>query len=84
LLNHQVSPPSQALTCVACHGSATRMNLKADLGYSLKAAETAVCSQCHGSKRNPGFKSVHEKHVKDKKYDCARCHSFTRPERSLR
>ena len=84
LLNHQVSPPSQALTCVACHGSATRMNLKADLGYGLKAAETTVCSQCHGSKRNPGFKSVHEKHVKDKKYDCARCHSFTRPERSLR
>ena len=25
-----------------------------------------------------------EKHVKDKKYDCSRCHSFTRPERGLR
>jgi hypothetical protein len=60
------------------------MNLRADLGYGLKAAETVVCSQCHGSKRNPGFKSVHDKHVEDKKYDCANCHSFTRPERGLR
>jgi cytochrome c553 len=84
LLNHQVSPPSQALACAACHGSTTRMNLKADLGYGLKATETAVCSQCHGSKKSPGFKSVHDKHVKDKQYDCARCHSFTRPERGLK
>jgi hypothetical protein len=84
LLNHQVSPPSQALNCAACHGSTARMNLKADLGYGLKGAETAVCSQCHGSKQNPGFKSVHDKHVKDKKYDCANCHGFTRPERGLR
>ena len=84
LLNHQVSPPSQALACAACHGSTTRMNLKGDLGYGLKSSETVVCSQCHEREGNPGFKSVHEKHVKDKKYDCSRCHSFTRPERGLR
>jgi hypothetical protein len=84
LLNHQVSPPSQALNCAACHGSTTRMNLKGELGYGMKASEALVCSQCHEREGNPGFKSVHEKHVKDKKYDCSRCHSFTRPERGLR
>jgi hypothetical protein len=84
LLNHQVSPASQALICAACHGSTTRMNLKADLGYGLKTSEATLCSQCHGSKKNPGFKSLHAKHVKDKKYDCSRCHGFTRPERGLR
>jgi hypothetical protein len=84
LLNHQVSPRAQALTCAACHGATTRMNLKAELGYGLKASESSVCTQCHEREGNPGFQSVHSKHVKDKKYDCSRCHAFTRPERSLR
>ena len=84
LLNHQVSPASQALSCAACHESTTRVNLKGELGYGLKTSEAVLCSQCHGSKKNPGLKPVHDKHVKDKKYDCSRCHGFTRPERGLR
>jgi hypothetical protein len=60
------------------------MNLKGDLGYGLKASETVACSQCRGSKNNPGFKTVHEKHVKDKKFDCSRCCNFARPERGLK
>jgi hypothetical protein len=84
LLNHQVSPPSQALVCADCHGSTTRINLKSDIGYGLKAAESVVCSQCHEPEGNPGFRSVHKEHVQEKQYDCARCHAFTRPERGLR
>lgn len=83
LLNHQVSPRGQALTCAACHGSTTRMDLKGELGYGLKASEAGLCVKCHGSKKNPGFKPVHDKHVKGKKYDCSNCHAFTRPERGL-
>lgn len=84
LLTHQVSPPSRALACADCHGTTTRMDLKGELGYALKAPESTTCAQCHGSKRNPGFESLHAKHVTDKKYDCAWCHGFRRPERGLR
>jgi cytochrome c553 len=84
LLNHQVSLSSQALACAACHGATTRMNLKGELGYSLKGSESVVFSQCHEREGNLGFKSVHEKHVKEKQYDCSKCHSFTRPERGLK
>jgi len=84
LLNHQVSPASQALTCNACHGSTTRMNLKGDLGYGLKGPESAVCSQCHEREDSEGFLSIHNKHVKDKRFDCLNCHTFSRPERGLR
>jgi len=40
------------------------MNLK-QLGYALKGAESVVCIQCHGIKSNPGFASVHRRHVTD-------------------
>ncbi len=83
LLNHQVGPAAQALTCTACHGTTTRINLKGELGYGLKAAEAVVCSDCHGAKANPGFTSVHRKHVTDKQYGCQNCHTFSRPERNL-
>jgi hypothetical protein len=43
-----------------------------------------VCTQCHGRESNPGFNSVHSKHVREERYDCSRCHNFTRPERGLR
>ena len=84
MLNHTVSPKASALTCNACHGAtATQMNLKA-LGYVLKAAESTVCTQCHSAKSNPGFASVHSKHVQSLKKDCSFCHSFSRAsERSL-
>jgi hypothetical protein len=84
LLNHQVSPAAQALGCTACHGTTSRMDLKGELGYRLKAAEAVVCSDCHGAKANPGFPSVHRKHVTDKQYGCQNCHTFSRPERNLR
>ncbi len=84
LLNHQVSPASQALTCAACHGTTSRMNLKGELGYGIKASEAVVCSQCHEREKNPGFNSVHREHVSEKRYDCSKCHNFTRPERGLR
>lgn len=59
------------------------MNLKGDLGYGLKAPQAQLCVQCHGSKPNPGFASLHTKHVVDKRLDCSSCHNFSRPERGL-
>ena len=84
LLNHQVSPSEQALQCASCHGTTGRMNLKGELGYQIKGSQTAVCTQCHGSKENKSFQVIHDKHVKDKQYDCSWCHTFSRPERGLR
>ncbi len=83
-LNHQVGPKEQALQCASCHGTTTRLNLQGDLGYGLKAAKATVCTQCHGSKENKSFSVIHDKHVRDKKYDCSWCHTFSRPERGLR
>jgi hypothetical protein len=86
LLNHEVAPRSQALgaTCTACHGAtATQMNLRS-LGYVLKGAKAAVCSQCHSDKSYSGWQWVHDKHVTDRRYDCGWCHAFSRPERGLR
>ena len=45
-----------------------------------------ICSQCHSnetSAQDRGFDEVHKRHVTDKKKDCAACHNFSRPERSL-
>ena len=71
-------PSSQALSCNQCHGStATQMNLK-NMGYVLKGAESSVCSQCHERESNPGFTSVHSRHVRGEGIDCSRCHNFTR------
>jgi hypothetical protein len=85
LLNHQVSPSGQALNCSACHGSTRRMDLKGELGYGLKGSQAVTCTQCHRSKNeNLNFNQMHTKHVSDKRYDCAWCHGFSRPERGLR
>jgi hypothetical protein len=84
LLNHQVSPSEQALQCANCHGTTSRMDLKGQLGYALKAAQSTVCTQCHGTKESKPFQTIHDKHVKDKGYDCSWCHTFSRPERGLR
>ncbi len=32
----------------------------------------------------PSYNKLHDKHVKDKKYDCSWCHGFSRPERGLK
>lgn len=88
LLTHTVSPKEAALQCTACHGTstvpATNLNLKA-MGYVLKGAQSVVCTQCHNLKSNPGFTSVHSKHVTSKGYDCSFCHTFSRAtERNLK
>lgn len=83
-LNHQVSPEKQALQCTACHGTTSRMNLKGELGYQLKAAQSTICIKCHKLKTAKSFQSVHDIHVKNKRYDCSWCHGFSRPERGLK
>jgi mono/diheme cytochrome c family protein len=83
-LNHEVSPASSALDCSSCHGSTARMDLQGELGYQLKADQRTVCTQCHGNESYDSFTWVHDKHVKDKRYDCSWCHEFSRPERGLR
>ena len=83
MLNHEIAPASQAVTCAQCHTNKTQVNLPS-LGYTLKAAQSTVCSQCHGNRTSPGFTQVHSIHVAQRNYDCSRCHSFSRPERGLR
>jgi hypothetical protein len=84
MLNHQVSDAGEALQCNDCHGSTARMDLQGELGYALKGPTSVVCFQCHGRKESKPFTTIHNKHVKDKRYDCSWCHDFTRPERGLR
>ena len=84
LLNHGVSPSTQALQCADCHERVDRMDLQGDLGYQLKGDEATVCSQCHSQKSNRGFSSVHSRHVDSKQLACSSCHTFDRPERGLR
>jgi len=89
LITHEVPPASgNVLTCTQCHVSATatQMNLK-DLGYATKKPTSDLCNDCHSLESYDGsysrFTEIHTKHVTDKKYDCSRCHTFSRPERSL-
>ena len=79
MLNHEVSPSGQALQCDDCHGSTARMDLQDDLGYALKDTTSVLCTQCHGYKSSKGFTENHDKHVKDKGYDCSWCHQFSPP-----
>lgn len=60
------------------------MDFKA-LGYSPKQTYNgkALCASCHKDesdewKADERFKKVHEKHVDDKKYDCIKCHNFSK------
>lgn len=80
LITHEVMTKDKSLTCNECHtSSATQMNLKG-MGYTLKGTASSVCSQCH-SYKDPSsmtYISMHKKHVTDKKYDCSKCHNFTR------
>lgn len=84
LITHEVGPRGMAAQCAECHGpSATQMNLRS-LGYTLKAAPSGVCTQCHEPEDDTlDFYAVHRKHVADKKIDCSMCHAFRRPERGL-
>ncbi len=84
LITHEVPPKSSALRCDDCHGSNTRINLISEMGYSLRSSQQEVCAQCHKPKDPPKYKEMHDKHVKDKHYDCSWCHTFSRPERNLK
>ncbi len=83
LITHGVEPKENALACANCHEDNTRMDLQA-IGYTLKGAESTVCTQCHSTKPLKPFYDLHNKHVTDKRYDCVWCHTFTRPERGLK
>jgi hypothetical protein len=83
LINHGVSPKSDALRCEDCHLNPDRLDFAA-LGYSLKEARDTLCVQCHGDKGDKPFEALHKKHVADKGYDCLNCHTFSRPEKGLK
>lgn len=83
MLNHGVSDHDNALRCADCHSNHDHyMDLRA-LGYVLKDDDRTICVQCHGRKKTRGYKTIHNKHVQDRGYDCSWCHEFTRPERNL-
>jgi hypothetical protein len=84
MLNHQVGHADVALQCASCHGTNARIDLPSDLGYSLWGSTDSVCQQCHGSEPMPSFDEMHDKHVRDKDFDCSWCHGFARPERGLK
>lgn len=86
-INHGVQDHENALRCGSCHegysGGPVRMDLQGELGYALKGPMQTICTQCHGYEQPKNFEEMHEKHVKDKHYDCRWCHQFSRPERNL-
>jgi hypothetical protein len=83
MLNHEVGPDDAALRCNDCHGNGARMDLQGDFGYALRGPESEICFQCHGAMESKDFEEIHDKHVKDRGYDCSWCHGFYRPERGL-
>jgi hypothetical protein len=80
LITHGVEPKASSVQCAACHETRTQMDLRT-MGYTLKDTQSKVCTQCHEAEENPGFYSVHNEHVTEKKIDCSSCHTFSRPER---
>ncbi len=54
------------------------------MGYAMKGTQSTTCTQFHGNEDMPSYTSIHNKHVKDKKYDCSWCQGFSRPERGLK
>jgi len=81
---HEVSPADDALECADCHASTDRMDLAA-MGYGPRNERDGqpLCASCHEDESDEWdpdeyFTKVHDKHVKDKKIDCAECHTFSR------
>ncbi|HPS80188.1 MAG TPA: hypothetical protein PLS53_18685 [Thermoanaerobaculaceae bacterium] len=75
---HEVAPSSQALQCASCHDQ-NRLDW-ASLGYTPRTTRNgkALCESCHERESMPGFESLHDKHVRDKKLDCSNCHTFSK------
>ncbi|WP_243313126.1 hypothetical protein [Fundidesulfovibrio agrisoli] len=83
---HGVRPRTQALACATCHtapGVQGPVDFDA-LGYALKNPDLHTCSSgCHGDRSGEWsasqlFNGVHAQHVTDEKFDCSKCHNFTR------
>ena len=86
LLNHQVSPADDALTCTACHMNASRMDLQGDLGFAPADVFRASCATgCHSAEKAfewsygsyEEFREHHKKH-REKDAACQDCHRFSR------
>ena len=82
-INHGVESEDNALGCGECHGADSRMDLKGELGYQLKASRQEVCTQCHEDEKSEGFMKTHDEHVTEEGIDCSACHNFSRPDRGL-
>ncbi|MCP3867434.1 MAG: hypothetical protein GY703_04915 [Gammaproteobacteria bacterium] len=88
LLNHQVSPDDDALTCNQCHMNPNHIDLQSNLlGYApLNGGNRATCANgCHNAEKawEWSYGSVEEfreghKHHKEKEVACAECHGFSR------
>ena len=85
-LFHEVAPKDDALACNSCHNGGTRVDF-AKLGYTPNTTRNGrpICASCHEDKSREWsgseyFSNVHEKHVKDKGYDCSACHNFSKAE----
>ena len=76
-LFHEVAPKESALSCSGCHNGDNRLDFDA-LGYTPKTTynNKPLCAGCH-SLKSADFKKLHDKHVKDKKFDCSTCHTFS-------
>lgn len=61
------SKHSSRKNCTACHGA----------GNPLNASKSTLCSKCHSYNSESDPNKIHAKHVKDKKYDCKNCHTFS-------
>ncbi len=86
LLSHQVSPSDDALDCVTCHMTTSRMDLQGDLGFAPIDANRDTCaSSCHSAEKAlewaygsfEEFDQYHKKH-REKGADCQDCHAFSR------
>jgi hypothetical protein len=88
-INHGVVNHDLALQCGDCHahpgypGGPPRIDPVADLGYGLNQPQSTLCAACHEPEPPMSFQAMHDKHVKDRFYDCSTCHQFSRPDRGL-
>jgi Cytochrome c bacterial/Putative metal-binding motif/Outer membrane cytochrome MtrC/MtrF-like, domains II/IV len=79
LITHGVEPTSNAPTCAECHDGSgqtpddTKMLPFTTLGYH-QFPSSNMCSLCHDNK-SMNWQDMHNKHVEDKKIDCASCHT---------
>ncbi len=82
LITHGVAPKTTANNCTKCHSGIidTSTVSKLDkLGYKTPKPTSDLCNDCHSLKTNNDYYWVHDYHVRNKGYNCSRCHSFSRP-----